>query len=187
MKDDIDHFFEGTLGEPHARCTRCGESREMHDTKYGSIREAAAPVDTLRSRIADLEIRISELLRRTEIAESAVTDIRYRELIPLIAQEDVDRLLKKDQEYGASWKRRGGVGAYFTMIRKFDRMQSMIPGQKGYDIFAHLLDETGTDGSTPTESLLDTIRDARGYLTLIEAEHRVRIGETPQQPPDVEF
>jgi len=98
------------------------------------------------------------------------TDIRYRDLIHTVAHEDAERLVRKDTEYGASWKKRGGVGAYFTMIRKVDRLNNLVPGQIGYDIFEHL-----AKLDVGSESLLDTLRDLRGYLILIEAEHLVRM------------
>lgn len=101
------------------------------------------------------------------------TDTRYRDLIHTVAKSDADRLLKKDTEYGASWKKRGGVGAYFTMIRKVDRLNTQLPHAKhGYDILAALNEPTMGE-----ESLLDTIRDLRGYLILIEAELLVRLSD----------
>lgn len=107
--------------------------------------------------------------------QAPATDVRYRDIIQHVSRDDVSRLLAKDREYGASWKRRGGVGAYMMMIRKIDRVMAIIPEpdghpKHGFDVFAMLVDES-VGGS---EQLLDTMRDLRGYLTLIEAEHRVR-------------
>ncbi len=93
--------------------------------------------------------------------------VRYREFIPLIAKEDTDRVLQKDLEYGASWKKRGGVGAYFVMIRKVDRLEEQVK-KHNYDVF-----KACEDRSTG-ENLLDTIRDLRSYLDLIESEVRAR-------------
>lgn len=101
-------------------------------------------------------------------------DVRYRDLIPIIAQEDTDRVLAKDRDYGASWKKRGGIGAYMMVARKFDRLETMC-AKHGYDVFKACAAEGGT------ESLLDTIRDARSYLDLIEAE--VRVQQNTKQPP----
>lgn len=99
-------------------------------------------------------------------------DTRYRALIPGIAQEDVKGLVEKDAEYGASWKKRGGVGAYMTMIRKVDRLETQCQ-KHGYDIFKACTMDGGN------EALLDTIRDLRRYLMLIEAEVRVQEKITP--------
>lgn len=84
-----------------------------------------------------------------------------------VAQEDVDSIVEKEKAYGSSWKRRGGVGAYMAMIRKVDRMEE-ISRRYGYDIFAALSDKSAG------ESMLDTIRDLRRYLNLIESEFRAQ-------------
>ena len=80
----------------------------------------------------------------------------------------VELTKKKDAEYGASWCRRGGQGAYFTMIRKFDRLETQMKA-RGYNI----LDPRGDDPSS-TESLDETIKDAINYLGLI-LERRMAI------------
>ena len=92
-----------------------------------------------------------------------MNDTRYRNFLKEIAIKDTEMVLKKDDEYGASWKRRGGVGAYFVMIRKVDRLEEQAK-RHCYDIF-----KACHDHSTG-ESLLDTMRDLRCYLDLIEAE-----------------
>ncbi len=94
-----------------------------------------------------------------------MSDIDYRKFIPIIAAEDTERVLKKDEEYGASWKKRGGVGAYMVMIRKVDRLEEQCK-KHGYDIFKAIQDRSTGEG------LLDTIRDLRSYLDLIEADVR---------------
>jgi len=100
-----------------------------------------------------------------------VTDnLRHLALIPRIAQEDVELVTEKEKAYNASWKKRGGVGAYMVMIRKVDRIEE-IAKRYGYDIFRALLDESAG------ESLIDTVRDLRCYLDLIEAEVRTRCDE----------
>jgi hypothetical protein len=143
----------------------------------GSLRAANLEIRQLK---ADIHLREKEH-QRTLMSES--TDVRYRHHIQFVSGDDVAHLLKKDEEYGASWKRRGGVGAYMMMIRKIDRIVALIPEPDGhpthgFDVFAMLADES-VGGS---EQLLDTMRDLRGYLTLIEAEHRVRTGDLSKQP-----
>lgn len=103
-------------------------------------------------------------------------DTRYRELIPVIAQEDVQRVLQKDREYGASWKRRGGVGAYMTMVRKIDRLETMV-AKYGWNVFE------AAKSSDTSESLMDTIADLRCYLDLIEAEIRIQQRLLPRPQP----
>ena len=103
-----------------------------------------------------------------------------------IADADVAQLQQKDREYGASWKSRGGVGAFMMLARKWDRLENMVRGSRDYtvrehedttrtavhasqyDIFAHAEGSHTERGDA--ESLLDTIGDLRRYLLLVEAE-----------------
>jgi hypothetical protein len=89
-----------------------------------------------------------------------------------IAEEDVKGLTEADARYGDSWLKRGGVGAYFVTIRKVDRLE-VEAGNCGFDIFKTVEKYNGKDGT------LDTIRDLRRYLMLIEAEILIRQGVRP--------
>lgn len=102
-----------------------------------------------------------------------------------IAKRDVETVIAKDREYGASWKRRGGTGAFMMLARKWDRIENGLqPAAKNgalvateaqlgvalglpippYDIIlAALLDSR-------TEGIIDDIQDLRAYLLLVEAE-----------------
>lgn len=82
-----------------------------------------------------------------------------------IAQEDAAGLLKAHESYGNSWKKRGGVGAYIIMIRKFDRME-LTCEKFGWNIFEAVRQDPRAEG------IIDDIRDLRRYLNLIEAELR---------------
>lgn len=116
------------------------------------------------------------------------TDPRYGHLVhlPAICDADVKQLVEKDQQYGASWKSRGGVGAFMMLARKWDRLENMIGEMKhydiepaigprpakgvmvgAYDIFGHVKAQVQQGGG---ESLLDTIGDLRRYLLLVEGE-----------------
>jgi len=90
-----------------------------------------------------------------------------------IALQDASELVKKDKEYGSSWKKRGGVGAFMMLARKWDRIEKRMeegrPGAAGqmtghYDIFDAIHCDPRTEG------ILDDIRDLRRYLLLVEAE-----------------
>ena len=97
-----------------------------------------------------------------------------------IVTEDVVGLRKAQNSYGDSWKRRGGVGAFMMLARKWDRLENhvMVRRSRGtvaesksadkYDIFAHI------ELDTRAEGILDDIRDLRRYLILVEAEMRAR-------------
>jgi|TARA_R110002020_G_scaffold34060_6_gene103327 hypothetical protein len=80
-----------------------------------------------------------------------------------IAQEDVNTLRSAEESYGDSWKRRGGVGAFMMLARKFDRIENQSE-KHGWDVFK------AGDVFTGDEGLLDDIRDLRRYLILVENE-----------------
>jgi hypothetical protein len=100
-----------------------------------------------------------------------------------VAAEDVAHLKEKERTYGGSWKKRGGVGAFMMLARKWDRLENLLQNPLGktetslsgrnmttfgapYDIFQEIqLNPDGKDGSALAE-----IRDLRRYLLLVEAE-----------------
>lgn len=86
------------------------------------------------------------------------------ELLRTIADKDVTILEYKGKSYGSSWRKRGGVGAFMMLARKWDRVENQMEAA-GYDIFEPLQKEmvAGT-----TDGLLDDIRDLRRYLLLVE-------------------
>jgi phage major head subunit gpT-like protein len=79
-----------------------------------------------------------------------------------LADNDVQMLREKNKKYGESWKRRGGVGAFMMLARKWDRIE-VAASEKGWDIFKAFEEKGG-------ESLQDTIADLRAYLLLVEEE-----------------
>lgn len=106
----------------------------------------------------------------------------YLDHLKPVAESDVEGLLKAQQSYGDSWKRRGGVGAFMMLARKWDRLEKRLaelprarpelgPNVEGgdrYDIFHHI------EADRRSEGVIDDIRDLRRYLTLVEAEARAR-------------
>lgn len=117
----------------------------------------------------------------------------YLDYLDTIAAEDAAGLKKAQISYGDSWKKRGGVGAFMMLARKWDRIEKRLaerpklpPGALGfaaeataaggsceitnegdrYDIFVHIRADTRAEG------LIDDIRDLRRYLMLVEAEAR---------------
>lgn len=90
-----------------------------------------------------------------------------------VAQSDVKGLETAQKSYGDSWKKRGGVGAYMMLARKWDRIENRVSQPaalqgsvvvNAWDIFEHI----GADDRA--EGLIDDIRDLRRYLLLVEAE-----------------
>ncbi len=120
----------------------------------------------------------------------------FLEHLDTIAGEDVAGLNKAQQSYGDSWKKRGGVGAFMMLARKWDRLENRVKeeiksgflkegvegGKSSYgsgdfedrieahswDIFEHIAADDRAEG------LIDDIRDLRRYLMLVEAEMRCR-------------
>lgn len=83
------------------------------------------------------------------------------ELLYTICGSEIATLLQKDKHYGGSWKKRGGVGAFMMMARKWDRIEQMSKSTD-YDIFRAL-----TDFSENKGDLMDDLRDLRSYILLI--------------------
>jgi hypothetical protein len=92
--------------------------------------------------------------------------LKYHRHLETIVRADVEYVRRKDAQYDASWKKRDGVGAFFTIVRPWDRLES-ISRSVSYDVFAKIREE-GLEG--PDGSLIACVRDLRRYLLLVEAE-----------------
>jgi hypothetical protein len=96
--------------------------------------------------------------------------------IEKLALDDVVVLRSKGKVYGRSWIKRGGVGAFMMLARKWDRIEKSAEGN-GYDI----LEAIAKEG----EGLLDDIGDLRRYLLLVESEYHDRrrraLGSNPSK------
>jgi hypothetical protein len=127
----------------------------------------------------------------------------YLNHLDAIAKEDVAGLKKAQESYGDSWKRRGGVGAFMMLARKWDRLENALtPGDgssgspthqakvchsdavkssvPGWDIFE------AAQADQRSEGIIDDIRDLRRYLMLVEAEVRalgINPGHRDNDPP----
>ncbi len=78
-----------------------------------------------------------------------------------IVEDDVAELEEAYVSYGDSWRKRGGVGAYMMLARKWDRLENKVK-EYDWDIF-EAIDEDPRD-----EGILDDIRDLRRYLLLVD-------------------
>ena len=76
-------------------------------------------------------------------------------------QNDLEALKRAETSYGDSWKRRGGVGAFMMLARKFDRIEHQSE-KHNWNVFEAGEVYKGEAG------LLDDIRDLRRYLLLVE-------------------
>lgn len=98
-----------------------------------------------------------------------------RELLESIAENDLAVLESKRVEYGDSWKQRGGIGAFFAFVRKWDRIEQKARAYK-YDVFRACMQNA--DVMALDESYLDDIGDLRRFLLLVEGEMRSRFSDS---------
>jgi hypothetical protein len=103
----------------------------------------------------------------------------HLDFLQQVAEADVIRVKNKEKDYGSSWKKRGGIGAFMMLCRKWDRIEKQMEVLSGiadrYDIF------TRCEIDKRDEGLLDDINDLAGYLLLVRAELISRQQEISQQ------
>lgn len=87
----------------------------------------------------------------------------FRERLSTLATVAVETLCVKDAEYGSSWRKRGGIGAFMMLARKWDRLETQVTAHN-YDIFKAF------ESDDRPEGIIDDIRDLKSYLMLVE-EH----------------
>lgn len=92
-----------------------------------------------------------------------------KERLDIIAEQDVEGLVEAEREYGESWCKRGGPGAFMNLGRKWDRLEEMLK-KRNYDILNVILEEIGDGSAVGQDKVLDTVRDLRRYLALVEAK-----------------
>ena len=93
-------------------------------------------------------------------------DMKHLDYIHRIAATDVAHLMEREKTYRGSWKKRGGIGAFMMLARKWDRIENFMENKFAYDIFDGIYaDRSGADGTVLAE-----VRDLRQYLLLIESE-----------------
>lgn len=77
--------------------------------------------------------------------------------------DDVRQLRSKDAEYGGSWHRRGGPGAFMMLARKWDRIENAIKMHSNLG--------SALDADRREEGILDDLADLRCYLLLVMSWH----------------
>tara|TARA_R100001440_G_scaffold10266_1_gene18749 strand:+ start:10270 stop:10578 length:309 start_codon:yes stop_codon:yes gene_type:complete len=98
---------------------------------------------------------------------------KQKEYSPIIKQteiicaEDWTSLDRAEEDYGDSWRKRGGIGAFMMLARKWDRIEKQVHDYT-YDIFLALEEDKRPEG------LMDDIKDLRRYLLLVEAHMRTK-------------
>lgn len=107
-----------------------------------------------------------ELFEMSDSKLGQVLNTDFGELRKL-ANRNVDLMIQKDREYGCSWRKRGGAGAFLTMSRKIDRIESMMEKYNN-DIFK-------LEDARVAESLDDTLLDLSNYcLLILEARAQIK-------------
>lgn len=116
---------------------------------------------SLRQRDMPLDLEFSASKWRAPLPGNELIKALFSSLVNLAQQ--------KDAEYGASWCKRGGIGAWFTTVRKFDRLVTQMKAKNNniWDV---------TDDINSTEALEETIKDAINYLLLIKEKRQVIAG-----------
>ncbi|RKZ20219.1 hypothetical protein DRQ50_00240 [bacterium] len=107
--------------------------------------------------------------------------LTYIDALPGVAEALVKKLKEKDEQYGGSWLKRGGVGAFMMMARKWDRLEQRVasdqlatpPGQDDsqaycvaskWDILEHARSDRRDEG------VIDDLEDLAAYLLLVLSE-----------------
>lgn len=109
----------------------------------------------------------------------------HMDFLTEIANSDIAMLEEKEESYGGSWKKRGGVGAFMMLARKWDRIEKQVEREwclsegestaaqiDAYDIFRHL--QVDMEFRPDRDNLMDDLQDLRRYLMLVEAEMKAR-------------
>lgn len=99
----------------------------------------------------------------------------YAPIFEATPEGDVEELRKKNAEYGESWCRRGGIGAFFMLSRKADRLEAQL---KKYGT----LEKAIAESKHSTENILDTVGDLRRYLLLVLSWHELKDKEREVEP-----
>lgn len=97
-------------------------------------------------------------------------DVMERDRLNAVLSHDVMFLVERGKTYGDSWRKRGGIGAFMMLARKWDRLENVVSQNvavdgdqiSAYDIFGHAL-------RLDNGSVLADLRDLRRYLALVEA------------------
>jgi len=138
-----------------------GRTEGYHYDIFAALKEFGEiiidDVRRLRHNLARIEARVRYITQHSGMSPMPKS---YISEIPTIMERDYTFILRRDQEYHASWLKRGGVGAFMMLARKWDRFSPMVI-------------EFNND---PVDMLLarpdrvDDVQDLRRYLALVNAE-----------------
>ena len=103
-------------------------------------------------------------------------EISISEEVRELGYYDAEALANAQESYGDSWKKRGGVGAFMMLARKWDRIENQTK-KFSYNIFDAIYSDPSPEG------IMDDIGALRRYLFLVEAEIRRKLGDFPVAAP----
>ncbi len=121
--------------------------------------------------IIPFHTRIYPVPTTEELAEN-----KFKVSLLAVLDSDLKSLTKARLNYGESWCKRGGVGAFMMLARKWDRLEKalesgVVPTDDGDTVEFDKWDIlTAAEYDGRPEGIVDDIRDLRRYLTLIEAK-----------------
>lgn len=99
-------------------------------------------------------------------------DAGHMSFLDEVCDNDVEHIKSKEEKYKGSWKKRGGVGAFMMLARKWDRIENQTE-ECHYDIFKLCCEDRYFRENQ--------VGDLRRYLLLVEAE--LRSMETNAEEP----
>lgn len=85
----------------------------------------------------------------------------FKKRLQAILDSTQAQLMHAQGSYGESWIKRGGIGAFMNLARKWDRIQ-MSCKRAGWDIMKAL------EMDRRPEGLIDDLRDLRDYIILVD-------------------
>ena len=138
--------------------------------KFCEVCKTMVEVDleaTGKKRDADTWVWVCDSCGGVNDEPERVEPLSFWDTALALAMSDVTILEDKDREYGSSWKQRGGAGAFFSFVRKWDRIEKQCK-EKGYDVFECIRQDQRPEG------ILDDIADLRRYLLLVETEMKIQ-------------
>ena len=108
-------------------------------------------------------------MSRIRLPADPIVSSKILDCVKYLCSSDHSSLKESEKKYGDSWKRRGGVGAFMMLARKWDRIENTVGTDFQFNIFSAI------DHNSSSTGILDDIRDLRRYLLLVEAE-MIRLG-----------
>lgn len=143
-----------------------------------NARKHAWDVLASRDAVGAADVLAAQLYALEALARTAVHWSPHKRCERL-AQGDAALLEAREGEYGSSWKQRGGAGAFFACVRKWDRIRMAIETPRRTTIpFDHDV-EAGdaisvVSGDSRPGGLVDDVADLRRYLILWISESAAR-------------